>query len=413
MRKNKKRKNNSKANTLGGSKKYLSDLQVTLEATGLDFPLGKLSAKYKRMLYESRIRFLNPRSGNSEVKTQELKEITLQTRKYFMSKIISFRGSIISIYQCMLICSTCMVMYELAKRRCDDKEDIKISESEEIFKKLSQSTFANIMQMYLKVTTRLSNPCYKYFGFEFDLKANDNDNIVEAIVEIYGFPAQKSMICIDGKTRPTFRLGKCPLQGGIEWVSLDRSILGSYYTGDKSTLDVFIQSHVIERISERLDLLDKEGINYLILQNTYAIEQFEFYKGNLLLPVILFEVKVGYFVGKIVDNRIIFRTFLFITHNNTPEGDRLSELSGLGKQDISYWGIDRLSTLLNVDPDNHEELISLFQKAGIEDFMQLKEQNFSVENIQAVNIDGLLEYVKKGNGLRGFDNVNWFGKNVM
>ena len=51
-------------------------------------------------------------------------------------------------------------------------------------------------------------------------------------------------------------------------------------------------------------------------------------------------------------NRSIWKErffFVSITHNFSPEGDKLKEISGLGKHDISYWRIDRLSTFVNLD----------------------------------------------------------------
>ncbi|MFW6290228.1 MAG: hypothetical protein ACOC0R_04600, partial [Mariniphaga sp.] len=37
-----------------------------------------------------------------------------------------------------------------------------------------------------------------------------------------------------------------------------------------------------------------------------------------------------------------------------------------------------------------------FQEAGIEDFSQFRDKDFNVESLQAVNLDGLMDYIKKG-----------------
>jgi hypothetical protein len=54
------------------------------------------------------------------------------------------------------------------------------------------------------------------------------------------------------------------------------------------------------------------------------------------MEVCVFDVKIGYFVVEPVNDMLVIKTFLFITHNCTPEGDKLKELTGLGKSDISY-----------------------------------------------------------------------------
>ncbi|HKL31168.1 MAG TPA: hypothetical protein VJ919_01470, partial [Tangfeifania sp.] len=137
-------------------------------------------------------------------------------------------------------------------------------------------------------------------------------------------------------------------------------------------------------------------------ENTHTITQFEFYKGYVLLPVMLYDVKVGYLMAKVVKDKVLFRTFLFITHNFSPEGDKLKEISGLGKYDISYWHIDRLSTFVNLDGEKYKELLDLFQKAGIKNFEQLKEKGFDIDNLQTVNLDGLMNYISKGKEVEKF-----------
>ena len=74
-----------------------------------------------------------------------------------------------------------------------------------------------------------------------------------------------------------------------------------------------------EVITERLDLLDKEAVNYVLWENTVNIKEFVFYKEFILLPFYLYKVKVGYLSALITEDKLLFRTFLFITHNSTPE----------------------------------------------------------------------------------------------
>ena len=40
--------------------------------------------------------------------------------------------------------------------------------------------------------------------------------------------------------------------------------------------------------------------------------------------------------------------------------------------------------------------MNLFQQAGIKDFDQLKEKDFDTDQLQSVNLDGLMNYIKKG-----------------
>ena len=145
-----------------------------------------------------------------------------------------------------------------------------------------------------------------------------------------------------------------------------------------------------------MDLLNREAINYTLWENTHTISKFENYRSYLLLPFKVFDVKIGYLVANIISEKLLFRTFLFITHRGTPEGDRLKALTGLGKHDISYLCIDRLSTFANLDEEKYPGLIRLFCGAGLENLMRLKDKDFHIDSMQSANLDGLAEYMARG-----------------
>jgi hypothetical protein len=149
-------------------------------------------------------------------------------------------------------------------------------------------------------------------------------------------------------------------------------------------------------LKERLDLLDQEAINYALWENTNNITEFVTYHGYLLLPFTVFGIKTGYLVANVTDDKLLFRTFLFITHNTSPEGVRLRKLSGLGKEDITYWKIDRLSTFVKFNEEKYPGLTQLFRKAGLETLFELKNKEFTIDSMQAANFDGLIEYINRG-----------------
>ncbi len=252
---------------------------------------------------------------------------------------------------------------------------------------------------YVKMVTSLSSPDQKYYGAYIRPAPLCKENLkLELICDIYGFPAQKSMITINGSKRPAFQLAQ-PLSSAVTpigWLSVDVSLLLDFYKGNKKALDVFIQSHALTRLKERLDLLDQEAINYALWENTHTISQFVSYHGYLLLPFKVFGVKIGYLVANVAEDKLLFRTFLFITHNSSPEGVRLRKLTGLGKEDITYWKIDRLSTFVKLKEEKYPGLIELFCKAGLGKLMELKNKEFNIDSMQTANLDGLTEYINRG-----------------
>lgn len=395
-KKNKKRKaGNSKKG--GGYKKFLLDMQEVLDQAGLSVRISEIPNGFKRMLYDHRVRVANPVAANALVSSRELKNIATKTKSYYRQKKIKFTEASSSTYQLMLLhCFTSVRLIMMKKEL--GKNDPEVYRMKQATDDLFKAFYANFIADYFRIITQLGNPCHKYFGMIMRPAAIVKDNpMMELVIEIYGVPARKLSLLVDGIKRPAYQLGK-PMarEEPVEWLTVNSSLLGDYYPGKQSVLEVYIQSHVMERLSQRLDLLDRAAINYLIWENTQTITKFEIYKGYLLLPVKLLQVKVGYLLAKIVEDKILFRTFLFITHRLTPEGDKLAELTGLDKQDIMYWRIDRLSSFVNFNEEAYQGLLELFRQSGIEDFSTLREQDFDIDRLQSVNLDGLMEYLKGG-----------------
>lgn len=382
----------------GPYKKFLADLQEALTIMlGSAKPLTELSNEYLHMLYDYKYVFQNPKARNEHVTSADLKIINERTRKLFIERNTEIEGMSISNYQLHLLWCYLNIKAIVVKRKrsADDDEHLELVEHA---KNISEIFYKRFLIDYFKVITQLSSPNHKYFGINIRPAAIFKDNPkIEILVEVYGFSPQKCFLQLDGHKRPVFRLAGANADTKIKWISIDSSILGNHYLGNEKELEVYIQSHALKRFGERLDVLNSDAINYLLWENTATIDKIMMYRGLLLHPIKLFDIKIGYFVGKIVDDKLLFTTFLFITHSCCPEGDRLKKITGLGKEDISYWHIDRLSTFINLKEEKYPQLIKLFDEAGIGDFRELKNKKFDIDSIQDSNLDALMEYINKTN----------------
>ncbi|RKD96805.1 hypothetical protein [Marinifilum flexuosum] len=208
--------------------------------------------------------------------------------------------------------------------------------------------------------------------------------------------ARSKKINIHGKSRLVYRF-ILPRINDLPWYGyIIAKDVEEIYSGGKEYLDIYIQSHALERMKERLDLLDEEALNYVIYESFLNLQFMVLSGGYVLITIKLFKCKVGYLVANIIDDDFVIRTFLFVTHATTPEGDKLKEICGLGKNDVPYWKIDRLSTFMNVDAEQYPKLSAMFEEAGCGDLFKLHNEEFSVEAMQTANLDGLREYVLKG-----------------
>ncbi len=380
----------------GPYKKFLTDLHEVLtilfESNKL---LSELSNEYQHMLYDYKYVFQNPKAYNEHVSSAELKIINEKTRKLFIERNIVYEGMYLSNYQLHLLWCYMSIKANETKRKygADDDEYLDLKESAG---KCSDIFYKRFLVDYFKVISQLSSPDHKYFGLQIRPAALFKDNPkIEIVVEVYGFRPQTTMFEVAGRKRPAFRLAVPKATTTIEWVSIDSSVLGTHYRGDKEQLEVYIQSHALKRFRERLDVLNSDAINYLLWENSHTIDKIEMYRGLLLHPIKLFDIKIGYLVGKIVNDKLLFSTFLFITHSCCPEGDRLKKITGLGKQDISYWHIDRLSTFINLREEKYPQLIKLFDEAGMGDVKELKNKKFDIDSLQDANLEALMNYISK------------------
>ncbi|WP_157471488.1 hypothetical protein [Marinifilum fragile] len=208
--------------------------------------------------------------------------------------------------------------------------------------------------------------------------------------------ARSKKIEIKGKVRMVYRFILPRIHESPWYGQMGASDLKEVYHGSKEWLDIYIQAHALERLKERLDLLDEEALNYAIYESFLNLEFLILSDGYVLITVELFKCKVGYWVANIINDDFVIRTFLFVTHAKTPEGDKLKEICGLERKDVPYWKIDRLSTFMNVDAEQYPKLSAMFEEAGCGDLFKLHNEEFSVEAMQTANLDGLREYVLKG-----------------
>ncbi len=182
--------------------------------------------------------------------------------------------------------------------------------------------------------------------------------------ELNAYPSQQRKFRIYGNTRPAFRVGSYVYYMIYpEWVSVKRSLFEKPTPFNNIDIPVYIQMHAINRLTERLDTLSRDCLEiyvYLSFQKPVIT----LFRGKMLVDYVYRQTKLGYLLVEIVDNVLLIKTFLLLTNEATPEGEKLKELTGLSKIDMQYWNIDRLSTFQKTDIEENEELKLIFRDAG-------------------------------------------------
>jgi hypothetical protein len=205
----------------------------------------------------------------------------------------------------------------------------------------------------------------KIYRLKHEFEVSERPTIgIENIIRVYAHIPEQVHLCINDKSRPAFRV--CWWEGSqeIKYYSVSYKKLGIDGGDTGSMMEIYIQSHALQRLKERLDCLKPMFANVHLI---YSLEDMRIHKekdGTYFIEYSLNNIKVGYLVANILDNKLVIRTFLFITQNGTPEGDKLSELYGLAKLDKSYIALDKLSTYVLTDLCVNNNLRNMFDEAG-------------------------------------------------
>ena len=209
----------------------------------------------------------------------------------------------------------------------------------------------------------------------YELKPTANGKLgLNNIAEIHIVIPETIRIKTDGKMRPATRLCWVRAYTGILLPFLKPSLLGIGAGISDDPMPVYIQSHVLRWLLERIDSI-RPGIAQYNMYASFNEPKvyFDNYQ-NLMIEYRIFETRAGYFRIDVIDGKVLVRTFLFLTQSGTPEGQLLAKNTGLQKLDTSYLSMDRLSSFMSSEVINNVQLREIFQNAGCQCLFELYEK---------------------------------------
>ena len=195
-------------------------------------------------------------------------------------------------------------------------------------------------------------------------------------MNIYCVHPERIQAALDNSNRPAIRVGWGTNEPGpqVDWIGINASDLKLRNTEPEKQFAVYIQSHALMRLDERIDCIYAGMLNFHIYNSLKRPEIFIDCKGNYLFEYRLFDKKAGYLLGSMIEGNIIIRTFLFLTNCGTPEGNRLRKDTGLKMEDMKYLDIDKLSTFVHSDIRHNERVKEIFLNAGCGSLFEVDNQ---------------------------------------
>lgn len=224
---------------------------------------------------------------------------------------------------------------------------------------------------------------------------------------IHAFKPESVAVALKDGLHSTKRLGWVLPDLKWTYVKVKASALG-FKTGIMDIpLDVYVQTHTLDRLKERINITP--GIMHEILFLIFMQDNIEhcWHKGSCLVTYRISGEKAGYLVVKLHTDKLVIHTFLFLTNDDTPEGDKLKSLLQVEKADKQYMDIDNLPAFNAYHIYKNERASQLFKDAGCGSLLKLGHlQEFSVNQIKDKDPESILHYFADAKYLRKDDAVD-------
>ncbi|MDR1456395.1 MAG: hypothetical protein LBJ01_12140 [Tannerella sp.] len=228
------------------------------------------------------------------------------------------------------------------------------------------------------------------------------------IITLGLYPLEVRHVTIHGDRRPVVQTGEVKHNNNISGLTPTTVPLKRLLVKDPSgqtNVPVYIQQHAVDRIMQRACCIFPGSVPSLVNEAFNKKRKIIREGDKYLVECYYYDIKIGYFVGMLVDGIFVVLTFLLITHSGTPEGRKLTKLTGLQRSDITFLAIDDLKTLINSDIRYDERIAQIFIDAGCESILQMNFQ-LSIGNYdwlwddakQDAELSKLIaEYIQLGN----------------
>jgi hypothetical protein len=270
-----------------------------------------------------------------------------------------------------------------------------------------QDYIKNLENLYILADTRLFEILCAFglgvcdigkrlYWLEHEIICTPDLTGVQNILNIFSHDTESTRVEINGHPRPVKRVGWAFASVGLNWITLKPSVFNIKSPSADIPLNVYIQSHALQRLSERIDCFQTGVIHFNMFSSLRDTRVFYDNHHNILIEFRIYNTKAGYFRVDMVEGMIVIRTFLFITNSGTPEGQKLEHNTGLQKLDKKYLAIDKLSTFMTSDIGNNQEVRNIFVASGCKCLIDLYEKMnpLGTKHSNQFNMNLMLKYLE-------------------
>jgi len=337
--------------------KYSAVARKTLQLMDLD------PALYDRFTKKQKISMMKIKGDIPRVKARPghaiprhyIKKIQQELYDFIKIYPVNSNQEINLSYTDLLTYGICFMTYVALK--ASSEEEIENKETYQlIFTKIEQVLYENdnnIMMdlwQYLRYrVSSLSKINIRIYGFDWSWDINEAFRS-GALITISAVSPQKIHFAYNDKYRPAYQ-----------------AICGSFLTGEAipitipynqiieesdrtHLLEVYVQSHALTRMKERIDILPAAIRNLCLNSSLTHCQTATLNNGQRVLKLTENNTGIiGYLPFTIIKDKLFVLTFLPICNQNAPEGKKLQEILGIGRKETEFLGMDKLSFFIDTD----------------------------------------------------------------
>jgi hypothetical protein len=239
-------------------------------------------------------------------------------------------------------------------------------------KHYKNTAFIHLRHIASTTGLMMSDITKRIYWATVNLNIDDDTTNVGFQMKWHSAPAEKFYARIKGESHLTYRLGMPEYQKGPKWSSIADMHLKLPDCKLQKPVDVYIQAHALQRLCERNDCITREIVTSELIRSVDNAKM-QYYPDptRILIDFCLYGIKTGYLLASMAGNKLVIRTFLFITHNGSPEGEKLRRNARLKKDDIPFLELDRLSTFMTTELQENKHIKQYFAEAGMKSIFDL------------------------------------------
>ncbi|MDR3309322.1 MAG: hypothetical protein LBS80_05145 [Tannerella sp.] len=254
--------------------------------------------------------------------------------------------------------------------------------------------FRKIVQMITKVNFRI-------YGYDWELSSMSADGVLKSLLTLYSAECESVYFTYRSQRHKAFRVMCCGQAGSKDGndkfycATIDQWLITGKEIDKDESIDIYIQSHALQRIKERVDIFPAHKRNFYVMDPLLYLHEVVYgTKDRIMFECYYKDVLFGYYPFEVQGDKLFVLSFLPILSPDTPKGMILTERLKLRKDDMIHLGMDKLSFFFTVDCKQIPVLYDALLEIGLGPLLNYKSEDllpFEYDEKKTIRVKNFFE----------------------